>query len=229
MPHDIGTDFLSVLSFLGPKVLVALVCGGIVGLEREIKHKAAGIKTNMLICAGSALYTALSVLISAAWTDQHHIGDPGRLAAQIVSGIGFLGGGAIIQSRGAVHGLTTAATIWVVAAIGVSVGMGQYGIGLAISILVVTMLISMSLISNWALGGTMSFGCDITIEDPNGSVRAAVHDVLNQNDLMLEDFDIDSRGIEQILEIKYRGRHDASRRFIMALWSMPGVREVKQK
>ena len=102
-----------------------MVLGGAIGLEREIKGKPTGLRTNILICVGSALLSDISVRIGILG-DGSRIGDPGRIAAQIVSGIGFLGAGAIMQSRGTVTGLTSAATIWVVAALGIAVGAGFF-------------------------------------------------------------------------------------------------------
>ena len=99
----------------------AAVCGGIVGLERELRDKPAGFRTNILICLGSAMYMAVGLLISG---DAGEPMDPTRIAAQVVTGIGFIGAGCIIQERGRVTGLTTAATIWVVAAIGIIAGAG---------------------------------------------------------------------------------------------------------
>ncbi len=107
------------LAFL---TFVGLFLGGLIGFDRERKLKPAGIKTNILICIGSTLYTALSILIQKRHGTQ--MADVTRISAQIVTGIGFLGAGAIIQSRGNVKGLTTAATIWVVAAIGTTIGAG---------------------------------------------------------------------------------------------------------
>src|SRR5262249_30321833 len=99
-----------------------------IGLERELADKPAGLRTNMLICLGAALFTHLSVDLArvGATPDGRLYGDPSRIAAQIVVGIGFLGAGAILRARGVVVGLTTAATIWVVAAIGTAVGSGEY-------------------------------------------------------------------------------------------------------
>lgn len=97
--------------------------GGAIGLEREIAGKPAGLRTNILICVGATLLTDVSLYIA---TLPGRIGDPARLAAQIVTGIGFIGAGTIMQSRGTVTGLTSAATIWVVAAIGIAIGAGQY-------------------------------------------------------------------------------------------------------
>ena len=112
---------VSIYLGIGIQVLMALLLGGIVGYDREKKLKSAGIKTNILICLGATLYTSVGLLISSAAMG---VADPNRMAAQIVSGIGFLGAGAIIQGRGSVIGMTTAATIWVVAAIGFTIGSG---------------------------------------------------------------------------------------------------------
>ncbi|MBI3288993.1 MAG: MgtC/SapB family protein [Elusimicrobia bacterium] len=107
-------------------LLVALALGAVIGLERELSDKAAGLRTNILICLGSCLFAILSRdLALRAGTDIT------RIAAQIVSGIGFLGAGAIMREGEHVTGLTTAATIWVVAAIGVTVGFGLYSLGAA--------------------------------------------------------------------------------------------------
>jgi putative Mg2+ transporter-C (MgtC) family protein len=106
------------------KLVLAVVLGGAIGLEREIAGKPAGLRTNILICVGAALLTDVSIHIPGMMGA--HTADPARLAAQIVSGIGFIGAGTIMQARGTVTGLTSAATIWVVAAIGITVGAGLY-------------------------------------------------------------------------------------------------------
>jgi len=102
------------------RLLLAAALGAMLGIEREWRHKDAGLRTNILIALGSALFTMMSIELTAGQ------GDPSRVAAQIVTGIGFLGGGAIIRTHGSVQGLTTAAAIWVNAAIGVAVGGGQF-------------------------------------------------------------------------------------------------------
>lgn len=127
------------LDLMGRLVLAA-VLGGIVGLEREWSGKPAGFRTNLLICVGAALLTELSISVARA-ADPMSMADPGRIAAQIVSGIGFLGAGTIIQSRGNVIGLTTAATLWVVAAIGMAVGAAAYVEAVGATILVVIALL----------------------------------------------------------------------------------------
>jgi putative Mg2+ transporter-C (MgtC) family protein len=115
---------LSVLA----KLLLATILGGAIGLEREMAGKPAGLRTNILICIGAALFTQLSIDVARIGfsPDGRPFGDTTRIAAQIVSGIGFLGAGAILHGEGAVVGLTTAATVWVVGAVGAAVGAGAY-------------------------------------------------------------------------------------------------------
>jgi putative Mg2+ transporter-C (MgtC) family protein len=104
------------------RLLLAAGLGAALGLEREYRQKPAGLRTNILIAMGSALFTIMSAVMVQPGVD------PSRIAAQIVTGIGFLGGGAIMRNRDTVHGMTTAATIWVNAAIGVAAGTGQYAL-----------------------------------------------------------------------------------------------------
>jgi putative Mg2+ transporter-C (MgtC) family protein len=110
---------------LAAKLLLAVLMGGAIGLERQIAGKASGLRTNILICLGSALIMHLSMNLGTSLGDVR-VGDPGRIAAQVVTGIGFIGAGTIMQSRGTITGLTSAATIWMVAAIGLTVGAGLF-------------------------------------------------------------------------------------------------------
>lgn len=128
-------------------LLLAAVLGGAIGWEREYANKPAGLRTNILICIGAALISDLSQQVagSAGWP-----ADPGRIAAQIVSGIGFLGAGTIIQSRGNVTGLTTAATLWVVAGIGMAVGFGALVEAAGATVLVLIALIPLRWIEHKA-------------------------------------------------------------------------------
>ena len=140
LSSNINIDFLGNVNFilgLSIQVGAAILIGFIIGLNRELSNKAAGIKTNIMICIGATLYTSISVLnVSPEIAGQ----DPNRLAAQIVSGIGFLGAGAIMRSDGHISGLTTAATIWVVAALGVTIGFGYPLVAFAISTIVLLIL-----------------------------------------------------------------------------------------
>lgn len=117
---------MSELVEFGAKIALSALLGGAVGAEREWTGKWAGFRTHMLIAVGAALLTDLSIDIGPRFAAGSNAWDPGRIAAQIVSGIGFLGAGAIIQARGTVRGLTTAAGMWVGAAIGMAVGARFY-------------------------------------------------------------------------------------------------------
>ncbi|MDX1920762.1 MAG: MgtC/SapB family protein [Candidatus Caenarcaniphilales bacterium] len=116
--------------------LAAGLFGALIGLEREARDKGAGLRTHTLVSLGSCLFTVISIDSVANIPN----GDPTRIAAQIVSGIGFLGGGAIIQERDKVHGLTTAATVWISAAIGMACGMKEIAAALIVSLLTLTFL-----------------------------------------------------------------------------------------
>ena len=103
------------------RLVLAAILGGAIGLERELRHRPAGLRTNMFICFGAALFTVLSDALAV-----EHLGDHTRIAAQIIPGIGFIGAGSILHTRGLTTGLTTAATLFVVASVGMATGGGLY-------------------------------------------------------------------------------------------------------
>lgn len=109
-------DYTLISHFL--RLILACVLGGMIGLERDLHGRNAGIRTNMLVCVGAALFTIVSISVQGA--------DPSRIAAQIVCGIGFLGAGAILKDGFNIRGLTTAAYMWFIAAVGISCGLGQW-------------------------------------------------------------------------------------------------------
>ncbi len=117
-------------------IVLATVLGAAIGLERELSGKAAGLRTNVLICLGAAVFTIISMRMVEG-TD----GSIVRIAAQIVTGVGFLGAGAVIQDRRGVHGLTTAATIWLVASIGMACGAGFYALACMSTLLAIIVLV----------------------------------------------------------------------------------------
>jgi len=127
MPFDIP-ETIATLQDSGVRLLVAALLGGLLGLDREVKDKPLGLRTNMLVAIGACSFGLIVMELAAmfrAMGDQAHV-DPSRVVEGIVGGIGFLGTGAIIQSRGGVVGATTGATIWVVGAIGLACGFGLY-------------------------------------------------------------------------------------------------------
>lgn len=117
-------------------IVASALCGAVIGVERERRDKPAGLRTVVLICLGSTIFTIVSLLLAA----QKPMADPARLAAQIVTGIGFLGAGAILRAHGTVVGLTTGATIWTVAAVGVTIGAGYVAAGLVFTALILLVL-----------------------------------------------------------------------------------------
>ena len=127
------------------KLLLAAGLGGAIGLEREAKHRPAGLRTNLFICMGAALFTLLSDQLAVA-----HTGDHTRIAAQIIPGIGFIGAGSILHARGdLVTGITTAATIFVVASVGMAVGGGQYLLALFATVLILGVLLMLGAIERF--------------------------------------------------------------------------------
>ena len=117
------------------KVLMIVILAGVIGLDRELRHKPAGTKTHILVGLGSTIFTIMSIWFYQEFPGKAQV-DPSRMAAQIVTGIGFLGAGTIIQFGSSVIGLTTAASLWSVAGIGVAVGAGNYFLA-AISFVVI--------------------------------------------------------------------------------------------
>jgi putative Mg2+ transporter-C (MgtC) family protein len=155
------------------KLLAAAIAGGIIGLERETHDKPAGFRTNILICLGAALFTVMSLRISGAETERT------RIAAQIVTGVGFLGAGAIIRSGGNVIGLTTAATIWLVASVGMAFGAGHFLLGSVVTVLATAVLFGLEsfegLIARWRTVATFELELPTT-EDANDVTQRAAHD-----------------------------------------------------
>lgn len=135
------------------KLLLSLALGCCVGMERKRKGQIAGLRTFALISMGATLAMILSIYVPQEYLGLKN-GDPGRIAAQVITGIGFLGAGAIIQSKGSVRGLTTAAGIWMVATIGLAVGVGMYLVSIIATALIIFILMILEMIEHHIrLGG----------------------------------------------------------------------------
>ncbi len=128
------------------RLLVAMVLGGLVGIERQSRGRSAGLRTNILVCLGSAAvivaFQKLSIEMNLDAESTIRM-DPARAAAGVITGIGFLGAGTIVKSKDFVRGLTTAASIWVVSALGVTVGLGEYVIAIALTLLILLTLFAL--------------------------------------------------------------------------------------
>ena len=129
------------------RVLSALLLGFAIGLEREMTNKYAGLRTNILVCVGACIFTIISIYgfpeVSVSG-DEYGTRDTARVAAQIVTGIGFIGGGTVLRHGATVFGLTTAATLWVAAAIGMACGAGMYAVAIVATILAILVLVSVT-------------------------------------------------------------------------------------
>jgi len=190
-----------------------MTCGGAIGLERELSHKAAGLRTNVLICIGATLYMIVSRHISggAPFTD------PARLAAQVVAGIGFLGAGVILQSRGSVIGLTTAATIFLVGAVGIAIGEGLFGIAIFSTALVIIVLVVLRRLESKLIKRQRTFHYVMTTKDPSQSLDDAMR-VLEKERVHLQDFTVkDLPDGKHEVKLSVLTSIDGSRRLLRAL------------
>ena len=185
------------------KLLLAMLCGGAIGFERELRRKAAGLRTNVLICIGAALYMIVSRHISggAAFTD------PARLAAQVVTGIGFLGAGVILQSRGSVTGLTTAATIFVVGAVGIAIGEGMLALAIFSTLLIIIVLVVLRRVERAVIRRKRLFHYSLNTHQP-AELLDRLLDLLEKEHMYLENFDVRN---------KTAGEHEVSLSVVTSL------------
>ncbi len=203
--------------------MVAVACGAIIGLERERHDKPAGLRTLSLVCLGSAVFTMVSFAFVTT------TGDSGRVAAQIVTGIGFLGAGAILHSRSSVSGMTTAATIWMTAAIGIAVGVGLPAAGVGLSLLVRVVL---AVVRKWEirhLGGMKSVVIEIHFDPDHGKTRIRLEQICDE-------FHVSGPAIAPVtagdgnvlarldLSLPRRQLHE----FLGALATLPAIREIRE-
>ena len=191
------------------KLALAVLLGGIIGFEREIAGKPAGLRTNILICIGAALLMDVSTRVGLI--DGHRIGDPGRIAAQIVSGVGFLGAGTIMQSQGMVTGLTSAATIWVVAAIGMTVGGGYYIEGIGAGLLVTFVLAGLGGLEHWVRRARRVVSA--TVRTRAGTSEEVVATTLRAHGIRIEGRHVFDHEQDRTFELKLSG---PSRQFDIA-------------
>ena len=137
------------------RILLSTILGGLLGWERETRRQPAGLRTHMVISAAACLLMLISIYIPQTYSNYSNV-DPGRIAAQVVSGIGFLGAGAIFRLGGSTHGLTTAATIWAVAAVGLSVGVGMYEAAIVVTLLLLFVLAILDKVGRrFVIGGSL--------------------------------------------------------------------------
>jgi putative Mg2+ transporter-C (MgtC) family protein len=207
------------------RLALATALGALVGLERELAGKPAGLRTNILICVGATLLTEASLGIATSGFATHELvrSDPGRIAAQIVSGIGFIGAGTILVARGNVLGLTTAATLWVVAAIGITVGIGAYVEAIGAAVLVFLVLFLIGRIENRVLRARAERTLRVAFSAPHGAPDA-ISDLLADLGIRAQPVSMkrSADGAEYVYTIT--GADDAKRRLLNRLAGTEGVR-----
>lgn len=205
---------------------VATLCGILLGMEREWKDKPAGLRTIMLITLGAALYMIVSNLIPILTGAPEDItrADPTRVAAQVVSGIGFLGAGTIIQARGSVQGLTTAAVIWVSAGIGLCVGIGFPILGLAITVAVLLVLIIMDPVRHWLGRHGKERELDLLAPNDRFTLERIRH-ALEQHGVPTRKMSIHPHTKDTVrMHVSYRSSGSSTLRLLSALEQIDGVR-----
>lgn len=204
---------------LMPQLALATLLGGAIGLERELGGKPAGLRTNILICLGSVLYTQLSITMAGPSAD------PTRVAAQIVTGVGFIGAGTILHARGAVVGLTSAATIWVVAAIGVALGARYYLEAVGATLLVILVLQGLGRIEGFiARQATRSRLTIHARPDPN--VLEELETLVRRAGLDIDQQTTRRENVDLVVEFQLRGPKRLHDQAMIALLHHPGVRTV---
>ncbi|NMA02775.1 MAG: MgtC/SapB family protein [Clostridia bacterium] len=178
------------------RLLLAAFLGGIIGLERENLNKAAGLRTHTLVSVGSCLIMLVSISMYKQFNSEVNA-DPARLAAQVVSGIGFLGAGTIMRSGVNVKGLTTAATLWVVAGIGLAVGSGNYLAAALTTILVFILLVYFYKIEEFVGAKKRIYNLNITLTDRPGQI-GLVCSALGNLEIEIKNVDLKEQNIEMV-------------------------------
>ena len=198
---------------------LATLLGGAIGLERELGGKPAGLRTNILICIGSALYTQLSLMMVPAGTDAS------RVAGQIVTGVGFIGAGTILHARGAVVGLTSAATIWVVAAIGVALGASHYAEALLSTLIVLVVLAGLGRIEVVVQRHTTHSRLSIHAR-PGPNTLEEIETVVRRTGLDVVNFTSRQENVDLVIDFEIRGSKRLHDQAVLSLLHHDKVRTV---
>lgn len=213
------------LAEIGLKISLSALLAGAVGAEREWTGKWAGLRTHMLMAVGATLLTHLSVQAgpggsgtgSGTW-------DGGRIAAQIVTGVGFIGGGTILQSRGAVHGLTTAAGLWVAAAIGIAIGFSDYIAGIVTTVALLIILTALRPFERLLQRGHLR---TVVLQLEKGQKVSQVMECIEESAVETEGIEVSRRGPLPMLIVKLRGLEGDARRLVEHA-SLHGIRAIDE-
>jgi putative Mg2+ transporter-C (MgtC) family protein len=213
------------------RLALAAALGGVIGIERELREREAGLRTHLLVSLGSALFTIVSAYgFHAFLTSGENVvrADPTRIAAQIVTGIGFLGAGAIIRQGLSVRGLTTAATLWVVAAVGMACGAGYYSAAVLSTALVLLALYPLRVIAYRMLIRFRPEDGRLLVEIPAGQAPGEVIDQVERLGARIESLEVSQEGDRRRLELDValpRDTHAA--RIVSQIAELDHVAEVR--
>jgi putative Mg2+ transporter-C (MgtC) family protein len=186
------------------RLSLAAVLGGMIGAERELRDREAGLRTHLLVSLGSALFTIVGAYGFHAFLNSGASvvrADPTRIAAQIVTGIGFLGAGAIIRHGLSVRGLTTAATLWVVAAVGMAAGAGYYSVAAITTALVLIALYPLRILAYLIIRRFRVEDGRLLVELPAGQTPGAVIDAVERIGARIESIDVSTEGDRRRVEL----------------------------
>lgn len=207
------------------KILLAILLSGVIGYEREISDKPAGLRTNILIGLGSALMMMISIYV--ATNLGHGAADPARIAAQVVTGIGFLGAGTILQARGSVVGLTTAATIWAVSGIGLAVGSGLYFLAVLTTTAILAVLWVLGRLERRMLGKQAFERLRLRISDP-AQLLKVLQGIRHDTRVRIEGLDVREISGGYSVELSFKGNEHDREQAHALLRGVPGVEGVER-
>jgi len=220
LPHVTLADLFSKTIV---RLMLAAFLGGIIGLERELKRKPAGLRTNMFICFGSAMFTILSNELAGEWG----IGDHTRIAAQIIPGIGFIGAGSILHDKGGVSGITTAATIFVVASIGMAAGGGLYLEAIFATMLIYLALNLLGLLERQFNLKPLRMNYIIVSEKTADELVAEVNAVLEDQGKELQAMHLSKSGENEKLVFRVDGTRNEHKELMNRLRQSPGLSNLE--
>src|SRR5512147_2094239 len=203
------------------RLVVAAILGGVIGLEREIHHKPAGLRTNLFICFGSALYTILSWKLAS-----YYPGDHTRIAAQIIPGIGFIGAGSILHARGGVSGLTTAATMFVVASIGMACGGGLYAAAIFATVILLMALVILGVVEKRFNLKELTMLYEVRGQSAEGLI-AAVNGVLEADRKIMQSVQIGRSDGHFRVQFTVEGTNVQQQQIFKRLREMPNADSVE--
>ncbi len=208
---------------------IAAVLGAVVGYERERHNQPAGLRTHMILVVGSALAMTLSINLAMQFRPDVPNGDPARLAAQVLSGIGFLGAGAILRFGTNVRGLTTATSLWSMAVVGLSVGAGYYLVALAATALLILALSALDVVEKHLIHSTIIFPVQVVAGD-EVDMLPTLRGILKEQNMKVQSFSIqkdlaqDVSVLDLVVQAKENSRLES---LVEKIHQLPGVRSYK--